>query len=58
MLKIIWFFYDFQDFSFLLSGGSKRAQDVAKTAEDGPRRAPRRPKMALLEPPWGHLGPS
>ena len=46
MLKILWFFYDFQDFSFLRSGGSKRAQDVPKTAEDGPKRAPRRPKMA------------
>ena len=40
MLKILWFFYDFQDFSFLRSGGSKRAQDVPKTAEDGPKRAP------------------
>ena len=39
MLKILWFFYDFQDFSFLRPGGSKRAQDVPKTAVDGPKRA-------------------
>ena len=46
MLKILEFFYDFQDFSFLHPGGSKSAQDVLKTAEDGPKRAPRGPKMA------------
>ena len=39
MLKILWFFYDFQDSSFLRPRGPKKAQDVSKTAVDGPKRA-------------------
>ena len=50
MLKILWFFYDFQDFSFLRSGGSKRAQDVSK-AVDGPKRASKGSQNGSLRVP-------
>ena len=51
LLKILWFFYDFQDFSFLRPGGSKRAQDVPKTAVDGPKRASKGSQNGSLRVP-------